>query len=124
MFDIKRARNNFYGLRATVPAAEFDAFMYVLDAAVSQYEATCSSKLEGAQKLVRAMSELAYFDEDKREVHIQLGFRELESFTQAMYDVMLPGFQADTDHTFDKCLERPGVKIWKTRPEKKEEEKA
>ena len=115
MVDIKRARNDFYGFRATVPAAEFDAFMYVLDAAVSQYEASGSAKLEGAQKLVRAMSELAYFDKERREVHIHLGFRDLESFTQAMYDVMLPGFQADTDHTFYKCLERPGVKIWKTR---------
>lgn len=46
MYDIKRARNDFYGFRATVSAAEFDGFMYVLDAAVSQHEADGSAKLE------------------------------------------------------------------------------
>ena len=115
MYNIKRARNDFNGFRATVPAAEFDGFMYVLDAAVAQYEAAGSDKLGACQKLIHILTEYAYFDKENREVHIQLGFRELETFTQALYDVMLPGFQPDSDHAFDKCLERPGVKIWKTR---------
>ena len=115
MFDIKRANNDFNGFRATVPAGEFDGFMYVLDTAVYQYETTGSAKLEPCQRLIRVLTEYAYFDRENREVHIQLGFRELETFTQALYDVMLPGFQPDSDHAFDGCLERPGVKIWKTR---------
>ncbi len=121
MFNIKQARNNFYGFCATVPAVEFDGFMYVLDAAVSQYELTGSGKLEPCQKLIRVLTEFAYFDKENREVHIQLNFSELEIFKQALYDVMLQGFHPDTDHSFDKCLERPGVKMWTTRTQKQEE---
>lgn len=114
MFDIKRARNDFTGFRATVSEAEFDGFLYVLESAVGHYQETGSERLEGCQRLIRVWTELAYFDKEKREVHLQMSFRELEVFTTALYDVMLVGIQPDAEHSFAKLLECPETKFWKT----------
>ena len=113
MFNIKRARNDFNGFRATVPETEFDSFMYVLESAAGFYAESGSEKLEGCQKLIHVWTELAYFDKEKREVHLQMGFRELEVFTQALYDVILVGFQPTPDHSFACLLEKPETKLWK-----------
>ena len=117
MFNIKRARNDFNGFRATVPQVEFDGFMYVLESAAGLYAEAGSEKLEGCQKLIRVWTELAYFDKEKHEVHLQMGFRELEVFTQALYDVMLVGFQPTPDHSFSHLLLNPDVKTWIKRSE-------
>jgi len=115
MFDIKRARNNFNGFRATMTEAEFDGFMYVLEAAASQYEEAGIKQAEYCGDLIRTLTELAYFDPEKREVHIMLNYGELAVFTRALYDVMLPGFRPDSDRSFAKRLEKPETKIWKNR---------
>ena len=115
MFDIKRARNNFKGFLSTLSADEYDGFMYVLESAVGLYSETASEKLEGCQDLIRVWSELAYFDKEKREVHLQMSFQELEAFTTAMYDVMLAQIQVKPEHSFDKLLEHSEIKIWTTK---------
>lgn len=112
MFNIKRARNNFTGFRAIVSEAEFDKSLYILESAAGLYSETGSERLDSCQKLIRVWTELAYFDKEKREVHLQMSFRELEVLTTAFYDVMLVYIQQEPMHSFNKLVELPETKIW------------
>ena len=115
MFDIKRARNNFKGFRATMNEEEYDGVVASLDLAKTSYENYAPDKVEPCKDLIRTMTERTYFDVERREAHIQLTYRELEVLSQAMFDVALTGYKLDAPYSFEKCSTRLDAKIWENR---------
>ncbi len=114
MIDIKKAKN-FNGIRGIMSSEEFDSIMYCLNCGINYCKENekDSSKYE---KLQKTLSTMSYFDKEYKEVHIQLGYSELETLTNAMFLFLIP--YGECDLTFNKCIENPNTKIWITKEEK------
>lgn len=66
--------------------------------------------VSACEKIEQVFSTMAYFDELNKEVHIQLGYRELEYLTDIMIIYLLPEDKGNI--TFENCIKSPNCKKW------------
>jgi hypothetical protein len=113
MFNIKKAKN-FDGIRGVMSEQEFDSIMYCLEYAIEKFgELENENLMSCCKKAQYVLATMPYFDIENKQVHIQLGYSEIEIITTALYLFALPC--GESENSFSKCIERPNAKIWTTK---------
>lgn len=122
---LKKAKS-FDGVQFVLDNLEFDSLILLLDENISAYESYneshkdepiqfAESYINRFRKLKSVLCEISYFDEYCEEVHVMLGYYEL----QMLLDILIDTLPQSRTSMFEQLLTDPNTKRWTTK--KKEE---
>lgn len=114
MEKLKKARN-FDGMQFVLSNIEYDTLLYHFREYIEFYKNHGASEnfLNCIQHVVDCLANLSYFEEYTEDVHVMLGFRELEIFMDVIIDMLPQG--KDPEINFEERLANPNTKKWVTR---------